>query len=696
MYRLLLLGFLTVCTVSQLPAADAPRPNIIFVLCDDLGYGDVGVFFQNMRAANQDRDQPWHITPQIDKIAAAGIQLPHHYCPAPVCAPSRASLLTGVHQGHASVRDNQFDKALENNHTIATVLRESGYATAAIGKWGLQGEDDEHWPGHPLNRGFDSFYGYIRHRDGHEHYPKEGIHRGSKQVWDNRTDVSQDLDKCYTTDLFTARAKHFIANHQEADSQRPFFLYLAYDTPHAVLSVPTGPYPPGSGTAGGLQWNGRPGEMINTANGVPDSYYHPDYVNATWDDDQDAATPEVPWPDVYKRYATVVRRIDDCLGDLVAQLEDLQIDENTLIVFTTDNGPSRESYLEENYEPDFFNSFGPFDGIKRDCFEGGVRVGALACWPAQIRSGQTSTHPSIFSDWLPTFAELAGVPVPARADGVSLVPTLTGAETQASLPVYIEYFQSGKTPAYQDFDPSHRGRQRNQMQFLRIGDHVGVRYNVKSHEDDFEIFNIITDPQQTQNLASEHAGLQQMMKDTSVRMRRPGGGVERPYDDVLVPALADVDVVPGVEWAAYEGKYPWVPELSLLEKVAAGTVDRPDADGANRSGRNRNSEGAVLYTGYLNIPTDGEYTFHLTAGAAAFFRIHQAQVIDADFSYQPGDEVSARVQLRRGIHPFQLHTIHRHMDASPFTLQWSGPGIEKQAIPDEVFARDSAAAETVE
>lgn len=689
MYRLLLFGLLTVSTGSVLPAADAPRPNIIFVLCDDLGYGDVGVFFQNIRAIKQDRGEPWHITPNIDQIATAGIQLPHHYCPAPVCAPSRASLLTGLHQGHANVRDNQFDKALENNHTIATVLRESGYATAAIGKWGLQGDDAENWPGHPLNRGFDSFYGYIRHRDGHEHYPKEGIHRGSKEVWENRTDVSADLDRCYTPDLFTARAKHFIAEHQGTEPDQPFFLYLAYDTPHAVLSIPTGPYPPGGGTDGGLQWQGQPGQMINTATGEPDSYYHPDYATATWDDDQDAATSEVPWPDVYKRYATLVRRMDDCMGDILKQLEDLQIDQNTMIVFTSDNGPSKESYLKENYDPDFFNSFGPFDGIKRDCFEGGIRVGALVRWPAQIRSGQTSNQPSMFCDWLPTFADLAGVPTPARTDGVSLVPTFTGSGEGRNRPIYIEYFNGGKTPAYSEFHRSHRGRQRRQMQFLRIGDRVGVRYNIKSHEDDFEIYDIIADPQQTQNLASEHAALQQTMKDTAIRMRRPGGGVERPYDEVLVPALEAVDVVPGVEWKAYEGKYPWVPQLSRLPESAAGTAASPDAHE-----RNGSAEGAILYTGYLDIPSDGEYTFYLTADAAACFRIHQAQVIDADFGYHPGDEVSARVRLQSGIHPFHLHAIHRHADAT-VSLQWSGPGIKKQAIPDEVFGRDPAAATPV-
>src|SRR5207302_441637 len=154
------------------------------------------------------------------------------------------------------------------------------------------------------NRGFDSYYGYIRHADGHEHYPKEGLYRGAKEVWDNRTEVSAGLDRCYTADLWTARAKQWIIDQHRSHAAQPFFLYLAYDTPHATLELPTQAYPAGGGLHGGLQWLGRPGEMINTASGTIDSWYHPDYASATWDHDNDPSTPEHAWPDVYKRYAT--------------------------------------------------------------------------------------------------------------------------------------------------------------------------------------------------------------------------------------------------------------------------------------------------------------------------------------------------------------------------------------------------------
>ncbi len=190
---------------SQAPVA---KPNIIFILTDDLGYGDVGVFYQNLRQLNNNRSEPWFVTPNLDKMAKEGVMLTDHYCAAPVCAPSRASLLLGLSQGQANVRDNQFDKALADNYTLGNVLQKAGYRTAAIGKWGLQGDGDgPDWPAHPLKRGFDYFYGYMHHRDGHEHYPKEAIYRNKAIVWEDYKDATSPLDKCYTGDLWTAAAK---------------------------------------------------------------------------------------------------------------------------------------------------------------------------------------------------------------------------------------------------------------------------------------------------------------------------------------------------------------------------------------------------------------------------------------------------------------------------------------------------------
>lgn len=683
-----LLG-LAPCVLAGMGAAGAAgaaapaRPNILFVLVDDLGYGDLGVFFQNLRRTQDNPAEPWHLTPHLDTLAAEGVRLPHHYCPAPVCAPSRASLLLGVHQGHANVRDNQFDKELEDNHTLATVLRGAGYATAAIGKWGLQGGGSgPDWPAHPLSRGFDYYYGYIRHVDGHEHYPKEGLYRGRKEVWENRTEVSAGLDKCYTADLWAARAKQWIVDHQ---ATQPFFMYLAFDTPHAVLELPTQAHPPGGGLTGGLQWLGTPGHMINTASGTIDSYLHPDYASATYDADRDPATPEVAWPDVYRRYATDVRRLDDCMGDLVQLLKDLAIDDRTLIVFTTDNGPSQESYLAEPYHPDFFNSFGPFDGIKRDVWEGGIRVGALARWPGGIPADRVSSVPCGAWDWMPTFAELAGVPAPARSDGRSLVPSLTGVGAQMPPTVYLEYYQNGTTPSYSDFAPAHRGRRRNQMQMVRMGDVVGLRYNVGSHADNFEIYDIVNDPQQLTNLVrtAAYGGFSQQLKDRVLQLRRPNASAPRPYDAEPVPAVAASPVTPGVEWRAFTGTHPWVPELTTMTPASSGIADQPGLDV-----RPRDNDFGLLFTGYLSVPAEGDYTFSLTADTGALLRIHEATVIDADFGHEPDSEVSGSIKLKAGLHPFRLYYARGSTGVPSLGFAWSGPGFAKEPVPGSAFRRD--------
>lgn len=668
-----------------LKTAAASQPNIIFVLCDDLGYGDVGVFFQNLRASQNDRAEPWHLTPKLDQFAAEGLQLPHHYCPAPVCAPSRASLLLGVHQGHSNIRDNQFDKALENNHTLATVLKTAGYKTACIGKWGLQGagSSPETWPAYPLKRGFDSFYGYVRHNDGHEHYPKEGTQKGAKEVWDNTAEVSKGLDKCYTADLWTARAKKWIADQHSASPAQPFFLYLAYDTPHAALELPTSAYPAGGGLSGGLQWTGTPGGMINTAVGTVDSYLHPDYANATFDHDKNPATAEVPWTNVAKRYATSVRRLDDAMGDLVQTLKDLGIDKDTLVIFTTDNGISNESYLSQPLDPQFFNSFGPFDGIKRDCWEGGVRVGALARWPGGIPAKRVSDLPCQFHDWMPTFAQLAGVAAPGRCDGVSLVPTLKNLPGQKTPQVYVEYFEPRSTPKYAEFDPAKQGRARKQMQMIRFGEYVGVRYNILSHTDDFEIYDVVKDPKETVNRASSHAALQQQMKDTVLRMRRPDGMAARPYDGELVPGVPSAAAVQGVEWKAFTQAVPWASEMRDQTADASGTANVPSAQVLPRG-----KDVALSFNGYIDVPTDGAYTFYLNVDSRAFLRIHEAQVIDADFGYAGGAEKSGSIQLKAGKHPFRLSYTRGTVGEAALSLQWSGPGISKQQMAASAFSRN--------
>lgn len=672
---LLLLGFVASACAAEAP----PRPNIIFILADDFGYGDYGLLFQNARREAGERSKPWHATPHLDRLGREGIAFSRHYCAAPVCAPSRASFLTGVHQGHAQVRDNQFDKALEENHTVASVLRAAGYATAAIGKWGLQGEGDApvNWPAYPTKRGFDFYHGYVRHKDGHAHYPKEN----GKQVWENEREISAELAGCYTTDLFTARAKKWIAEQRtSAQGARPFFLYLAYDTPHAKLQLPPGSYPSGGGLKGGVQWTGEAGRMLNTADGQIDSYLHPDYAEATWDHDRDPQTAEVPWPEVQKRYSTGVRRIDDAVGDLLQLLADLEIDGETLVVFTTDNGPSKESYLKENYDPTFFGSYGPFDGIKRDLWEGGIRVGAMVRWPGGIPAGRVTEFASSFWDWMPTFAALAGIGAPARSDGVSLAPLLAGRTDEQAQPIlYSEYAEGQRTPNYRDFEPGRRGRLRRQMQVIGSGPWMGVRYDVKSHGDPFEIYNVLVDPKQTKNLAAQLPELQQQMHDAALQRRRPNASAPRPYDDEMMPASTGPAGKGGAaRWTSKRTGAPWPVQPAFGAVLTRG--------GGLPGEVNQAAVGAdaIEYSGFIEASADGEYTFSLPAGAFAVFRLHNAVVIDA--GYAPArEEVSGVVRLKAGRHRFTLSASLRDGRAAP-VLSWSSAAIETQAIPARAFS----------
>jgi arylsulfatase A-like enzyme len=689
----LALGVL-LCAQSLALAAAPARPNIIFILADDLGYGDLGVFYQNQRKAANDRSQPWHLTPKLDAMAAQGLQLRGQYCSAPVCAPSRASLLLGVSQGHANVRDNQFDKALEDNHTLGTVLKGAGYATAAFGKWGLQGGPGEkdpaaekaapaQWPAYPTKRGFDFYFGYVRHQDGHWHYPKED----GRQVWENDREISADLAGCYTADLFTARAKKWIVDQHTAHPEQPFVAYLAFDTPHAKTQYPPCAYPAGGGQKGGLQWLGQPGHMINAADGQPDTFCYPEYADATWDDDHDAATPEKPWPDVYRRYASSINRLDDCVGDVLQLLADLGIDDHTLVVFTSDNGVSMESYLKEPFSPQFFRSFGPFDGIKRDCWEGGVRTGALVRWPGFVPAGVINEEPTVHYDWLATFAELAGVPAPARMDGTSLVPALRGQPLKRTAPVYIEYNQKGKTPNYPEFVAGHRNRVRNQMQAIRLGDFKGVRYAIAGPTDPFEIYNVVTDPEETRDLAKEggaYDALQRQLQAAATSNRRADQSAARPYDDELLPAAQPANTAPGIDWRAFDGAAPWVPKLDGLSPSASGTQPRPTLGVTSRQ-----DDVALFFSGYLEAPEDGEYTFHLTTDTGALLRLHEATVIDADFGYRAGSEATGKVRLRAGKHPFRLYYARRQAGTPQLTLQWSQTGQAKQDIPAAAFSHDS-------
>ena len=646
------------------------RPNIVFVLVDDLGWGDLGVLFQNGLAG----PKRLH-TPYLDRMAAEGALLARHWCPASVCAPSRASFLTGLHQGHATVRDNQFDKALGPGHNVATTLRRAGYATALIGKFGLQGSGSSAatWPAYPTNVGFDTFFGYVRHGDGHNHYPDHDTPaRPRKEVWWDAAEVSADLDRCYTTDLWTARAKAHITDHVQSGSRRPFFLFLAHDTPHAALQVPTGPYPAGSGATGGVQWTGTPGQMINTATGTIDSYLHPDYANQ-------------PWSEGDRRFATMVRRLDAGIGDLLDTLVDLGIDGETLVVLTSDNGPHEESYIPGvGYRANGFDSFGPFDGIKRCTWEGGVRVPTIAWWPGRIPAGRVDDTPSQFHDWLPTFTELAGWTTPARTDGVSMVPLLTGVGERREGTVYVEYRSNSSTPNYAEFDPSHRGRTRGQAQAIVLDRYKGIRVGVDSHADPFEIYDLVADPRETTDLAGSSpafTALEQRMRDRVLQIRRREPSATRPYDSALVPPAPPTVARPGLVVSTHEGLWPWAPEFRDMDPLDTRPVAGLDA----ASHLTRDTHAGLLYEGFLAVPADGEWTFTLESDAGAVLHLHDILVADEDESR--GAFASPRaLRLAAGLHPIRL--AYRTAETAPaLTLRWSGPGVAGSEVPASAWFR---------
>ncbi len=673
--------FLNVLMVLNVQSQiSAKKPNIIFILTDDLGYGDIGVFYQNLRQINNNRSEPWFVTPNLDQMAKEGVLLTDHYCSAPVCAPSRASLLSGLSQGQSNVRDNQFDKALSDDYTLGNVLQKAGYHTAAIGKWGLQGDGDgPDWPAHPLKRGFDYFFGYIHHRDGHEHYPKEAIYSNKAIVWENYIDATAPLDKCYTGDLWTAVAKKWITEEQK--KTQPFFLYLAYDLPHAALELPTNPYPDGGGINGGIKWTGTPGNMINTADGIPDSWIDPLYKNATWDNDADSLTPEKPWPETYKRYATIVSRLDRYVGDLLALLKDLKIDQNTMVVFTSDNGPSNESYLPKNQvpnNPDFFNSFGPFDGIKRDVWEGGVRVPALVIWPGKFTAGNTITAPSAFYDWLPTLAEAAGLPAPAFSDGQTILPLLTGQKKNENRKVYIEYFEGGKTPGYSDFDSSHRKRVRNQMQMLRINDTLAIRYNIQDASNNFEIYQINKDPQQKNNLALsvDKTQQQQFFKNKVLQLRLADTSAKRPYDTSCIASDIKLKYFKkGINWKFFKGNYLWIPDVVNLQPHLSGNILK-----LSEVKLKNKDEGIIYYEGFFNAKTEGEYEFNLSTGLPLIMKMYEINIFNQDFSFKKGKTYHTTIYLKKGLHPFRVYARKMQGEKPLFSIFYRSPGL-KPTVP---------------
>ena len=415
--------------------SSASNPNIIFIMADDLGYGDLGCYGQKTIQ-----------TPNIDRLAADGVRFTQVYAGSTVCAPSRCTLMTGKHQGHAIVRGNRDPEVAlrAEDTTVAEVLKRAGYTTALYGKWGVGGPVTS---GRPNLKGFDDFFGYLSQWHAHTFYPEH--------LWENEIErfIRGNLGRQqgeYSHDLFTDRALKFLDRKHD----KPFFLYLPYTIPHTNNEL-------GRATGDGME--------------VPD---YGSYV-------------EKDWPNPEKGFAAMIERLDRDVGRILDKLRERGIDDNTIVFFTSDNGPHREG----GHNPEFFQSRGPLRGIKRDLYEGGIRVPALARWPGTIKPGQVSDQVWAFWDVLPTLAELGGATAPSDTDGISMVPVLLGKTQKQHEYLYWEFHERGFRQA------------------IRMGDWKGVRLAKGAK---IELYDLAKDLGEENNIAGKHPDIvrkiEQLMK----------------------------------------------------------------------------------------------------------------------------------------------------------------------------------------
>ena len=461
------------------------RPNFIFILADDLGYGDLGCYGQKQIK-----------TPSLDKMAAEGMRFADHYAGSTVCAPSRAALMTGLHTGHLKI-STQGQRFGPDETTVAEILKQAGYATGVIGKWGL-GQAGS--PGIPARKGFDYFFGYLNQTHAHNYYPeflwrneakvklRNVVVRAKKKgrVRKHGGAATERVD--YSHDLFTKEAIEFV----ERNKDRPFFLYLPYTIPHA------------NNEAGILKRHGMevPGYGIYK--------------------DKD-------WPEPQKGHAAMITRMDRDVGRLFAKLRELGLDERTLVMFSSDNGPHREG----GARPDFFDRNGPFRGIKRDLYEGGIRVPMLARWPGKIKSGSVNGHPSAFWDFLPTCLDLAGLEAPTGINGISMAPTLLG---------QVES-QKKHERLYWEYGPK---------QATRMGKWKAVRVNPNRP---VEVYDLSSDVGEKRNVAKQHPDIVKrataVLDEARARRIKKGGhaGPDRapkpPMPDVYLADLEPVKEIVG-------------------------------------------------------------------------------------------------------------------------------------------------------
>ncbi len=423
-------------------SAIAGKPNILFILADDLGYGDLSSY-----------GQTYFETPAIDTLAENGIRFTDHYSGNTVCAPARDSLMTGRRPGHLTLRGNGEFKLLPTDTTVATLLKQAGYRTALIGKSCVTGNTQT--PETLAEHGFEYFFGTTHHVDGHHRYPRFMYENTTKVMFpDNHLHHGSDYD----LDIHTGKTLAYLT--EQAGNDDPFFLVLSLTVPHAAINVPE-------------ESMDRVRDTIPSETPRPEPETQPHYTFV--------AEPKAS-------YAGLMTRIDESVAAITAKLRETGQLENTLVIFTSDNGP----HAEGGYHPDMLNSNGPLRGHKRDFYEGGIRVPFIAVWPGVIEPGRESSHPSAFWDFLPTACEIAGIPVPEDIHGLSFLPTLKGSGEQAEHEfLYWELNEAGGRRA------------------IRMGDWKAVEYRVNDPENrgPVELYNLAEDIGETNNLAAEHPDL---------------------------------------------------------------------------------------------------------------------------------------------------------------------------------------------
>lgn len=442
------------------------KPNIIYILADDLGYGDLSSYGQvNFK------------TPHIDKLAENGIKFTQHYTGSAVCAPSRSSLMTGLHTGHTPIRGNRELKGQEGQEpipassiTIAEVLKDAGYTNGAFGKWGLGYIGST---GDPINQGFDEFYGYNCQRQAHRYYPTH-LWKNDEKVLLKGNDYTNTVT--YAPDLIQKETLRFLEDNKD----KPFFAYVPLVLPHAELMAPKDSI--------FKKYDGKFKEVPHTTKERYTSDYGPD-INPTEYSSQDKP---------YAMYASMVDRLDVYVGQIVAKVKELGIEDNTIIMFASDNGPHKEG----GANPAYFNSGGGLRGEKRDLYEGGIRTPFIVVWPNKIKAGTTTNMVSAFWDILPTVADITETTIPAEVDGVSLVPTLLNKGEQKQ----HDYL-------YWEFN-IQKGRKA-----VRKGDYKGVWYKMNADKPgNFELYNLKNDEAETTNIADKHPKIvlemKQLMKDS--------------------------------------------------------------------------------------------------------------------------------------------------------------------------------------